>query len=773
MERRAFAITPAIGIAFVAGVLIVQQFPGLPHPAWSALLVAIALTGLAFTRWRWLAWPLLGIGWAALRGQWALDDRLPVELEGSDVDVVGRIVDLPQRRDDAWRFLLDVESARLAGKQAGETVGLTGLVRVAWHGDALPTITACERLQLRLRVKRPRGMVNPMGFDSERYALQRGINATAYVRGSSGQRVATPSCIDRWRERIAAGIDARVADPHDAALLRALAVGDTRGLAPDDWDVARANGVTHLLSISGFHVGVAGLAGALLLRLVWWLWPALALRCAAPVAAALGATLVAALYGLLAGASLPTLRTVLMIVVFALMRSTRRAGSGAQSLTIAALVLLVIDPLSVLAPGFWLSFVGVAFLMLGLQRPRRIVDHLRALGSAQLVMTISLLPLTLWFFGEVSLLGALANLVAVPLVSLAIVPLALLSALLLLVAAPLATPFLVVSGWLVHAQWWLWASMAGWPGARWYLPEPSLAALLLAMAGALWLFLPRGLPLRLFAPLLLLPLLWPPSTRPPAGAFDARFIDVGQGLSVLVRTQHHALLYDAGAKFPSGFDVGAVAVVPTLHAVGVRSLDVAIVSHADNDHAGGMAAVLRSWPDVTRIGGEPQRGDIDVEPCSDGREWSWDGVRIRLLRPAMQDGAARDGNDRSCLVLVEGQGARLLLTGDASSAVEDRLVTMMDRDDPRPLLLSVGHHGSRRSSSRAFIHGLQPRIAVVSAGWRSRFGHPHPLVVQRFADAGVALLNTADAGAITIVAGVDGSLNVIRERERQRRYWRE
>ena len=775
MERRAtarsLAITPITALAVLAGVLAVQALPVLPPLLLDLALAAVALWLLRYPRWRWIAIIALAFAWAALRGQSALDARLPRTFEGKDFDVVGVVDDLPDRREDASRFVFRIESASLSG----DAVALHGLARLSWYSNAVPEIAPCSRWQLRLRLKRPRGLVNTSGFDFERYALERGIVATGYVRDeANAQQLPGPMlCVDRWREHIARGIGNAVPDQHDAHLLQALAVGDTRGLTADDWEVARANGVTHLLSISGFHVGVAALFGAWLARALCWLWPRLLLRWPRPLVESIAALLTAIMYGALAGNSLPTLRTVLMIGVFALTRATRRSSSVAQSLALAALVLLLVDPLSVLGVGFWLSFVGVAFLMLGLELPRSLLGHLRALGSAQMVMTLALLPLSFWFFGQTSLLGAISNLLAVPLVSLAIVPLALVAAVLLLIWAPLATPFLIVGAWLAHSQWWLWQSIATWPGAHWTLPEVSSVALVLATIGAAWLFLPRGLPLRWLGPLLFLPLLMPVVKRPPMGGFDVLFIDVGQGLSVLVRTHEHAMLYDAGARFPSGFDLGTAAVLPSLHGLGVESLDLAIVSHADNDHAGGMPAVLTEWPQAGRLGGEPGRGDIALESCRAGQRWNFDGVAIRVLRPPVQDATGTSSNDRSCVVLVEGQGARLLLTGDISSQIEPAIAAEIDKDDAKPLLLSIPHHGSNRSSSQAFIVALHPTMAVASAAWLSRFGHPHPLVVKRYARAGVSLLNTADSGAVMIHVAADGSFDVVKQRERRRAYWRE
>lgn len=766
---RAVPPVSVIALALLGGVLAVQGLPSLPSPAWTAVLAFAALgAGWRWPRLRGLAIFALGFAWCAWRADAALQARLPRDLEGRDFEVVGVVDELPVMRADATRFSLRAEQALLDGAP----VALRGRIRLSWYGPAPADLAACERWRMTVRLKRPRGLANPGGFDSERHALERGIVAVGYVRdGAARQRIGTQRhCVDRVRDGLSTAIVGHVGDVHATRLLRAFAVGDTRGLEPFDWEVARANGVPHLISISGFHVGVAALFGAWLVRALWWALPSLALRLPAPLAMAPAALATAVGYGLLAGNSLPTVRTVLMIAVVALARLGRRAGSGPQSLALALVAVLLFDPLAVLAPGFWLSFVGVTFLMLSLQRERGALGFVRELGVGQWVMTIALLPLTAWFFGEASLVGALSNLIAIPFVSLAIVPLTLLATLLQLLLPALAGPLFVVAGWLVHAQWWLWEQMATWPGARWYLPEVAPWALVLATLGAAWLFLPRGIPLRPLGLLLFLPLAVPPADRPEPGAFEATMVDVGQGLAVIVRTHRHVLLYDAGARYPSEFDLGEVAVLPAMRAAGIGALDHLIVSHNDNDHGGGAPAILRAFPKAARSGGEADTSPLGLAACVAGQRWTWDGVDFRVLHPPPASTAR--GNDRSCVVLVEHAGGRLLLTGDVGRRVEPAIAAAAGAG--APLVLVVPHHGSRTSSSAGFIGALSPVLGVVSAAWRSRFGHPHPRVVERYRTRDVPLINSADAGAVRIAFPADAPPRIVRrEREHRRRYWRE
>ena len=764
---RLTAITAAP--ALLAGVLLVQWMPRLP-PYWCLGLLLLMAIVLAWRcpHLRWLAYLLCGIAWAAWRGGLAMDARLPKALEGRDFSVTGTIADLPLARTDASRFMFRVDQATLDGRR----VALRGRLAISWY-DGAPALPPCSRWHLLLRLKRPRGLLDPGGADSERSALEHDIVAAGYVRDDPGNAQLSGArwCVDSVRNAVARGIAARVHDPHDAALLQAFSVGDTRGLTQRDWEVARANGVSHLIAISGFHVGVAAVFGVWLAWLAYALWPRLGLWLPRPQAQAAAAWLAAAMYSALAGFGLPTVRTLLMIAVVALARCSRRGSGGGQSLALAMIAILLADPLAVLAAGFWLSFVGVAFLMLCLQsRGRGLRAFLHELSVGQLVMTVALLPLTLWFFGQASLVGALSNLIAVPLVSFAVVPCALFGMLLLGLCPPLATPVLWLAARIAHAQWWLLEQMATWPGAHWYLPAVQPYALLLALPGALWLFLPRGVPLRWLGPLLFLPLLWPPNPPPPDGAFRAWVLDVGQGLSVLLRTRDHALVYDAGARYPSGFDLGEAVVLPSIHALGITRLDMLMISHGDNDHAGGAEAVADAFPRTSRYAGEPSRMRMPMRQCVAGQSWQWDGVRFRVLNPARGEGD-RD-NDSSCVLLVEGRGGRLLLTGDISSKMEPQVAAALGPGPP-PVML-VPHHGSKTSSGTDFIAAVQPPTALVSAGWHNRFGHPKPEVMARYAAAGVPVFNTAVQGAIPLDFPADGPpRRGTGWRLRRPRYWRE
>jgi competence protein ComEC len=779
--RRADNTAPgllAVALAILAGVVLVQTLPALP-PRWLDLAlaaIALAASGVCLRRrvpaWLWcLPIVVAAFAWTSWRADAALAARLPHALEKQDILVTGTVSGLPEARADSIRFEFDVAGARFRGR----SVPVHGRVHLSWYATRRhtpPAIAPCTQWRLRVRMKRPHGLVNPGGYDFERSALQKGVIATGYVREDAADAMlGDGTCVDGTRARIVGAIAAALPDdPHAARLLRALSVGDERALDEHDWQVVRATGISHLIAISGFHVGLAAVFGALLVRFAWWLLPGLALRLARPTAEAAIAFPAAVAYGSLAGFGLPTTRTLLMIAVIAGWRLLRRGGGFGEGFGLALAAILVVDPLAVLSAGFWLSFAGVALLAWTLARGSGWRGRLKEFGVAPLLMTVALLPLTVWFFGQASLVGPLANVVAVPFVSFVIVPLDL-AACALLFAWPTAGNLLLhLCAHLVDALWWLLVQLAAWKPAMQYLPQPSLIAFALACLGAVWLLAPRGVPARFLGALLLLPLCWPRAVLPAAGAFRATVVDVGQGLSVLVRTRAHALLFDTGARYPSGFDLGAAAVVPSLHALGVTHLDELIISHGDNDHAGGAVSVLAAFQDTPVWGGEPARGPVPMRQCHAGRHWRWDGVDFRILRPPAP--VTIEGNDAGCVLLVSGEGGRLLLPADTSSRVEPEIARAVAQGPP--LVLVVPHHGSKTSSSRAYLQALQPRFAVASTGYLNGYHHPAPVVVARYAGLGIPLLDTPVTGAVRVAFPADGPPRILsEERIRQAHYWRE
>lgn len=776
---------PLAAVALLAGAVAVQFLHALPP---RALTCALAALGMALlmrrSAWRLLGLFAIGAAWTLLRADVALSERLAAGHDGDEFVIVGSVRGLPRVADDATRFELAIDGAT----HDGAPFELRGRARLTWHDNA-PSIEPCSNWRLHVRLKRPRGLIDPGAFDFERYALSEGIVATGYVREDEINATdgSEALCADRLRKRIVDGIAETLGPGPAADVLRALAFGDQHAMDEHEWQVARATGIPHLIAISGLHIALFAGFGVALVRLLWKLAPRLTLRWPAPLIEAVASIVFASAYATIAGLGLPTRRALVMIGVLLAANLLRRARAPQQGLAFAVVALLALDPLCVLSAGFWLSFVGVAWLLFCLggrragapvprrpgmaesgRRERRL--WWRELVTAQGVASVGLLPLTIWFFGQSSLVGPLANLLAVPWICFLVLPVGVAGALLQPVVPVLGAPLVHLAGAALQALWFLLERMAAWPAALWYFPEPSVPALVLAMAGALWLLSPRGIPARALGLLLFAPLLAPARDELRDGEFEALMLDVGQGLSFVVRTREHTLVYDAGARFPSGFDLGEASVVPALHAIGVDAVDRLIISHGDNDHAGGTAAVLAAFPQAAVASGEPARLTVPSTQCRAGERWTWNGIEFRIVHP--HEPLASTANDRCCVVEVRGGDGVLVLTGDVTSAVEGEIASAL-ASDASFIVLQVPHHGSRTSSSAVLVDTLRPQLALVSAGYRNRFHHPNPGVVARYRAAGSEVLDSAEEGFVRVRFGAGAPQVLERGRQDRHPYWRE
>ncbi|AFN78592.1 DNA internalization-related competence protein ComEC/Rec2 [Stutzerimonas stutzeri DSM 10701] len=735
-------------LALAAGLLLLRFLPQLPSFGWLLALAPVGLLLLPF-RWRPLAFFLFGLVWACLNAQWALDDRLPVDLDGRTFWLEGQVTGLPDRRGDVVRFELEDIHSRHAG--------LPSRIRLAWYGG--PEIRSGERWRLAARLKRPSGMVNPSAFDYEAWLLARRIGATGTIK--AGERIAEAASSGAWRDRLRQRL--LTVEAHGrAGAIAALVVGDGSGLSTADWRVLQDTGTVHLMVISGQHVGMlAGLLYAVVLLLArWGIWPQrlpwLPWACGLAFAGALG-------YGWLAGFEVPVRRACLMVAIVLLWRLRFRHLGVWLPLLIALVGVLMVDPLASLQPGFWLSFVAVALLIWIFRGRLGVPSWWRALLYAQWAMALGLLPAMLVLGLPVSLSGPLANLLAVPWISVLVVPLALLGSFLLWVPW-LGEALLWLAGGLLAVLFELLALIAGWQPA-WLASALPLWAWSLVALGTLVLLLPAGVPLRVLGTLLLAPLLFAPDSRPEQGRAEVWVFDVGQGLSVLVRTRDHALLYDAGPRY-GDFDIGERVVFPSLRQLGLERLDLMMLSHADSDHAGGALAIQRAMPVGAVLSGEPERlpAALDARSCRTGQRWTWNQVNFSVWRWPQ----ATNGNQASCVLMVEAAGERLLLTGDIDAQAERALVDGGMEVNARWLL--APHHGSNSSSSAVFLAAVAADGALISRSSHNAFGHPHPAVLKRLQNAGAELHDTAEHGALSLQLGAFGGARRMRD---EPRFWRE
>ncbi|MBA1205190.1 DNA internalization-related competence protein ComEC/Rec2 [Pseudomonas capeferrum] len=731
--------------ALALGLLSLRFLSALPSVGWLALM---AVLGLASLRSR--VWPLgcflLGLSWACWVAQAALDDRLAPELDGRTLWLEGRVVGLPTQGTRSIRFELEEATSRRAR--------LPTRLQLSWFDG--PQVNSGERWRLAVILRRPHGLLNPHGPDREATLLARRTGGTGTVKAGILLEPASAAWRDAIRQRVLA-VDAQGRE----TALAALVLGDGGGLPDRDWRTLQATGTVHLLVISGQHIGLlAGLVYALIAgaarlgawprKLPWLPW-----ACGLAMGSALA-------YGLLAGFEVPVQRACLMLAVVLLWRLRFRHLGATFPLLLALVGILLAAPLASLLPGFWLSFAAVAILVytfsgrLGGWRPWQ------AWTRAQCVIAVGLLPLLLALGLPISLTAPLANLLAVPWISLLVLPLALLGTLLLPLPM-LGAPLLWLAGGLLDGLFQVLSWVAdGYPA--WVPEQLPIWAWCLVSLGTLLVLLPRGMPLRVPGAVMLLAL-WAPREHVPEGQAQIWQLDVGQGLAVLLRTRHHTLLYDAGPA-QGEVDLGESVVLPSLRKLGVRRLDVMLISHAHADHAGGAGAVQRGLPTTRVLAGEASAlpPDMRAQPCTSGERWRWDGVEFSLWRWS----DAPTSNERSCVLLVEARGERLLLAGDMEAGAER--AWLADTLDPGIDWLQAPHHGSRTSSSELFMAATAPRGVLISRGRYNTFGHPHAEVIDRYRRANLEIHDTALHGALRLQLGAQSE--VLGQRT-QRRFWRE
>ncbi|OCR24766.1 competence protein ComEC [Pseudomonas syringae] len=732
--------------ALALGMLLLRFLPQLP-PTWLLLVMPVVALMLLPFRTYPLAFFLFGLTWACASAQSALNDRLPPRLDGQTLWLQGKVVGLPSLAEGVVRFELEGAKSRRAL--------LPEHIRVSWYDG--PGVRSGERWRLAVKLKQPGGLVNPHAFDYEAWLLAQRIGATGTVVDGQLLSAASFGWRDALRQRLLA-VDAQGREGE----LAALVLGDGSGLSTTDWQILKNTGTVHLLVISGQHIGLlAGVIYALIAGLArWGLWPRalpwLPWACGLAFTAALG-------YGLLAGFEVPVRRACVMVGMVLLWRLRFRHLGVIWPLLLSLNAVLIFEPLASLQPGFWLSFLAVGILLLIFSGRLGAWSWIRSWTRAQWLIALGLLPVLLALNLPISLSGPLANLIAVPWVSFVALPPALLGTLLLPVPV-LGESLLWLAGGALNGLFWFLGWVAGmvpvWiPGA---MPFWVWA---LSLLGALLLLLPSGVPLRPLGWPLVLLCVFPPLKSVPHGQVQVLQLDVGQGLAILLRTRQHTLLFDAGPRFGE-FDIGERIVLPVMRKVGVRKLDLMLLSHADADHAGGALAIQQGLPVARVLGGELERlaPQLNAQLCQVDESWEWDGVTFKTWRWEL----ANEGNQASCVLMVEANGERLLLTGDIDADAEE--AALRSDFDVRAHWLQAPHHGSRTSSSKPFLRAVDPQGVLISRGRNNGFGHPHPLVMSRYHWYGIRTYDSAELGAISLQLGTFGQPQV--ERGLQR-FWRD
>jgi competence protein ComEC len=770
--------------ALVAGAWLLQQQAVLPELTGATVLVPLAVLWVVLARESGTAFRSLshaiaivtfaatGFFWAATVGHWKLADALPEIWEGRDVEISGVIAEMVQPNERGVRFAFDTERTYTLNARIPSRISLMWYAK---DGDPPPDLRAGQRWRMTVRLHRPHGNANPDGFDFEAWMLERGIRAVGYVRTEpaphlNAAQVWRPGyLLERLRESAREHLRAALGDRPYGGVIVALAIGDQQAIPPDQWQVFTRTGVNHLMSISGLHITMVASMVVLVVLRLWRRSEALMLKLPAIRAAAVCGLAVALAYAAMSGFAVPAQRTVYMLAVVAIALWSGWTVRATAVLATAAALVVVLDPMAVIAPGFWLSFGAVAVIMLAGGSRIGKPGWFRAWAQTQWAVTLALVPFLLAMFQQVSLVSPVANAFAIPLVSLVVVPLA------------LAASVLPVD-WIAHAAhqamtfcMFLLRALSDLPEAVWQQHAPPAWAVPVAVAGGIWMLLPKGFPARWVGMLMMLPLFLTVPQKLAPGELRLTVLDVGQGLAVVVRTREHALIYDTGPAFTEQIDAGGRIVVPYLRAAGIVRLDGMIVSHDHSDHSGGAASVLQAIPVDWFASSLPKDNAINLaashsRSCEAGERWQWDGVSFEFLYPQRADyneASAKD-NDLSCVLRIDSPYGSVLLPGDIEKRSESRL--LRSPVNLRTDLLIAPHHGSRTSSTPEFVRAVAPGLTVFSVGYRNRFGHPHPAVNARYREAGSRTLRTDLSGALLVAMNPSG-VDIQRWRDVDRKYW--
>ncbi|MGB5347462.1 MAG: DNA internalization-related competence protein ComEC/Rec2, partial [Woeseia sp.] len=678
-----------ICLSAIFGAAAASALPVLPARPGLLLFAALAALLAVAGRARPFAAAALGFIAFCLSAQVALNQQLSPALHRNKMQFTAEIIDFPKITESSISLLVQSSDVRLPAR-----------LRLSWYrSQARPRLG--DTWQFEATLRRPRGTRNPGGFDYEGWLHRERIGASGYVVSATKVAAAPRGSLAGLRAHVVERIGALLPPGAARAALLAITVGTRHEIPAAAWQRYAATGTSHLMAISGLHVGLAA-AGTTLL--VWLLGGLLRPTGNLRDRALLAAVPVTVMYAAIAGFAVPAQRALLMTVCGSCLLLLRRTERAPALLALAAIVVLAVDPLALLAPGFLLSFGAVALLLYvgafrRLQRGAAGVSAaargIRELVRLQAALLLGLLPLTGLLFGRSAWLAPLANLLVIPLFGAVTVPAALLGVALDGPVAPVGDLLLWLAWYSLRAAHLVIDLLAAMPAALLLLPQLQGPALLLLLFPCLWVVLPQGFPGRYLAWLSFVAVLLYRPPAVPANCFDLHTLDVGQGLSLLVRTPRHALLYDTGPAYAGGSSSAERVVLPFLAAIGVRAVDTLIVSHADQDHAGGLATLLSAVPVERVLAGEPPAPPWAQELCEAGQRWRWDGVQFDLLYPGAD--LPRDGNNSSCVLAITIGASRVLLTGDIEARAER--ILLQKRQLQQAGLVLLPHHGSRTSST--------------------------------------------------------------------------
>ncbi len=767
MQSRTSIPLSFVSIALLAGVCLTLFPDVLPTLQWIYIIAVLAISTYIVhsnTLIRLLCLVCCGFAFMAWHVNQHLAHALPAILENQKMTIVGTItsvVEVTENHNARFKFKVSMCSNKSCDWL------LPAVVQLSWDKPPHQLLPG-GKWALNVKLKRPRNYANPGSIDIEKLYFQQRIVAAGYVCTTpyknfiGHNKLATP--VNLLRQILLQRLLHNLNQQSFAGVIIALVLGLKHNISYTQQEVFQNTGIAHLMSISGLHMSMICSIVLLSIRFMWRYVPYSWLNIAALWLAACGAIIASIIYALLAGFSIATQRSLVMVLVFLSGHILKRKTCSVHSYSLALLIVLLCDPFAVLGIGFWMSFGAVGLLIYALRGRTTIW------WQQQWVITIGLLPLTLLCFGQYSIIGPIANLIAIPWVSFTVLPLSLLGALLVPVHTMLSTMILSLANKSFALLWLILNQLSQLPVYNWSIPTTNMLLILTpALIGVLWLFLARGLPGRYWAIVGFLPLVFSSVQTIPYGQAQFTLLDVGQGLAAVIKTKNYTLVYDTGAKLNNHFDLGSRVVAPFLQSTGIKKIDTLMVSHADNDHIGGAVGLMQKIKTLAIITtATNELLNFNPIACNSGEQWQRDGVMFTVLHP--QNNISYDKrNNNSCVLMVQVGIHKILLTGDIESLSERQLINHYG-DDMQADIMLVPHHGSKTSSSLEFLEKVSPSYALIPVGYKNQYGHPKAEVLQRYSQLGIAVLRTDYDGAINFKIGA-GPLQPSRYRQEHRHFW--
>jgi competence protein ComEC len=754
-----------IALSFLLGILLFQTSKVLP-PYYYLLLVPVCIyLSRRYPTVLPLLFVTIGFAWSFLFSAYIIYPSLSSQLEGEDIHVTGEVAEIKSQSHQFSRFVFEIDKASI--KQLNSQV--PEKVILSWY-QPQQKIHPYQPCDFVIRLKKIWGYSNPGGVDYEKNMFIAGIGARGYVRsgqcdGLNFTDIKQPSLRQRWIDRFQL-----IAPRYQYAdLMQALTFGERGEIEQRQWQVLRETGTSHLLAISGLHLSAISVVMFFLVNRIVRCNAWVCERIPAQSIAAVFAMIAAFFYAYLAGFSLPTQRALIMVAVGLFAILLRKPVINIPILSCALLLVLIINPLSVLSAGFWMSFLAVMFIFVILKSTQGKSKLFRII-AVQCYLGFALFPISLLFFSQASIISPVVNLIAIPLVSFVLLPLLLVTQVMFLFDLAISDPMFTSLDKMFYWLWWGLQQFAEFEYSSLQF-TPRILGVISYELGLFMLVQFKGMPTRHLAWVLLAGLFLIKEPQLSQGQMRLTVLDVGQGLAQVIETKNHVLIYDAGVRSPSGFNTGDAVVLPYLKLHSIPKVDLAIVSHNDNDHSGGMHSLI-SHGTITdlMVSNRPELYDFEhTRLCRAGNEWQWDGVDFKILHPPII--WQSNDNNRSCVLQINHAAGKILVTGDIEKSAEEWLISQYG-DNLASDIIIAPHHGSKSSSSYRFVDLVHPQTVVFSAGYRNRYGFPHATITQRYEEIGAQLVDTVRQGAVTFLFDANEGLQMqTGYRQGSKRYW--